>query len=279
MESGERDETYFENNGTELEMEKADKTSTSIVNITENGTYTIYAEDDKGNKVVETIDITEIEEKEPEPEPDTTPPTITGVEDGRTYRNYVTPRASDENLAEVTLTRNGNIVEGYTNGDQIKENGNYVLTAIDESGNRTQVSFTIDIEDEDTNSTNNTNTDGNTNNGSTNTNTNTNTGDNTNTSNNNAGGDNTNTSGNTDGNINGNTNNNPQGGTNGPSGSSNSGNTGSSTSEGRQNLQGGTTATGKLPYAGLKNALIIVIIALIGVAGFAYVKYRKYEKF
>lgn len=291
MASGERDANYFASNGTELGMEKGDKTSTSVVNVTENGTYTIYAEDEAGNKVVKTIDVTEIEQKEPEPEPepepDTIPPTITGVENGRTYRNYVTPRASDENLAEVTLTRNGNIVEGYRNGDQIRENGNYVLTAVDEAGNRTQVSFTMDIKDEDTNEDNNTNTDGNTNTnpGDTNTNTNpgTNTGNDTNTSNN-AGNDNTNTdidNPNTNGSTEGNANNNQQGGTNRPSGSgsSNSGISGNSTSGGRQNSQGGTTATGKLPYAGLRNALVIVIIALIGVAGFTYVKYRKYEKF
>ena len=100
MESGERDVTYFENNGTELQIEQGDKTAASLVKIAENGTYTVYAEDDSGNKVVETITITEIENQQPEPEPDTTPPTITGVEDGRTYRNYVTPRISDENLVE-----------------------------------------------------------------------------------------------------------------------------------------------------------------------------------
>ena len=274
MASGERDTNYFASNGTELGMEKGDKTSTSVVNVTENGTYTIYAEDEAGNKVVKTIDVTEIEQKEPEPEPepDTTPPTITGVENGRTYRNYVTPRASDENLAEVTLTRDGNVVENYKNGDQIRENGNYVLTAVDEAGNRTQVSFTIDIKDEDTNEGNNTNADGNTN-----------TNPDTNNSNN-AGNDNTNTdidNPNTNGSTDGNANNNQQGGTNRPSGSrsSNSGISGNSTSGGRQNSQGGTTTTGKLPYAGLRNALVIVIIALIGVAGFTYVKYRKYEKF
>ena len=259
-------------------MKKEDKTSTSIVNITQNGIYTIYAEDEAGNKVVKTIDITEIEEKEPEPEPepDTLPPTIAGVEDGKTYRNYVTPIASDENLAQVILIKDGNIVENYTNGDQIRENGSYVLIATDEAGNRTQVSFKIDIKDEDTNEGNNTNTDGNTN-----TNPGTNTNPDTNNSNN-EGNDNTNTdidNPNTNGSTDGNANNNQQGGANRPSGSTNRGSSGSSTSGGIQNSQGGTTATGKLPYAGLRNALIFVIIALIGVSGYTYMKYRKYSKF
>ena len=293
MTNGEQDESYFENNGTELQVIKGDKTAISIINVTKNGTYTIYAEDETGNKVVYTFNITEIEEKEPdpEPEPDTTPPTITGVEDGRTYRNYVTPKASDENLAEVTLIKDGNIVENYTNGDQIRENGNYILTAIDEAGNKTQVSFKIDIEDKDTNDSNNSNTDGNTTNGSTDTNTNpgdtntntnpgTNTGNNTNTTDN-TGGDNTNTDIDNTNTNNGNTNensNNQHGGTNRPSGSSNSGSNGSTTSGGRQNSQGSTTATSKLPYTGIRNVLIFVIIALIGVSGYTYMKYRKYSK-
>ena len=294
MESGERDVTYFENNGEELQMEQGNKTSTSLVKITSNGTYTAYAEDEAENKIVKTITITEIENHEPEPEPDTTPPTITGVEDGRTYRNYVTPKITDENLAEVTLTRNGRIVENYKNGDQIKENGNYVLTAVDEAGNRTEVSFTINIKNEDTNSTNNTNTNSNTNtnnNGSTNTNTSNNTSGNTNTNTNNNTNTNTNnnsTNTNTGGNntnvnntnTNESTNNsNNQSGTSTPSGSSNSGTSGNSSSGGTKSSQSSTTANSKLPYAGLRNVLIFVIIALIIVAGFNYMKYRKYRKF
>ena len=283
MASGERDIVYFENNGTELDMKKGDKTSTSLVNITKNGTYTVYAEDESGNKTIETVEVAEIEEQEPEPEPgDTTPPTITGVENGKTYKNYVIPTISDENLASVVLTRNGNIVEGYTNGDRISENGNYVLTAIDKTGNKTEVSFTIKIE-EDKNETNDTNTSGNTNTGNTNTNTNTgntnnNAGNNTNTSNN-VGGNNTNTGiDSTNTNNNSNNNNNNQNGSNTPSGSidngnSNSGNRGTSGS--MQNSQSSSTANNKLPYTGTRNVIIIAIIALIGIATYCYIKYRK----
>lgn len=79
-------------------------------------------------------------------ERDTTPPTITGVEDGKTYNNYVTPIAQDENLASVTLIKDGKVVEGYQNGSQIRENGSYTLTASDEAGNSTQVRFIIDTQ-------------------------------------------------------------------------------------------------------------------------------------
>ena len=279
MANGERDATYFENNGIELNMEKGNKTSTSIVNITENGTYTIYSEDEAGNKTVKTVTITEIEENEPEPEPgDTTPPTISGVENGRTYKNYVTPQVSDENLAEVTLTRNGNVVENYTNGTQIRENGNYVLTAVDEAGNRTQVSFTIDIEEPEEpedNTTNNTNTNTNTGND---TNTNTNTGTNTNTDNEN----NTNTNVNTNNNTNTNNSvNNNQNNVNKPSGNvdNNSNNNNSnSISTNNYNSSNSNMASTKLPYAGIGNAIIIAIIALGIIAIFTYIKYRKYRK-
>ena len=103
----------------------------------------------------------------PDPgEEDTTPPTITGVEDGRTYNNYVTPIAQDENLASVILIKDGIIVEDYQNGDQITEDGSYTLTASDEAGNSTQVSFIIDTqgggEEPGGNTTNDTNTNTNT---------------------------------------------------------------------------------------------------------------------
>ena len=269
MESGDRDITYFENNGTELDMQKGDKTSNSLVNVTENGTYTVYAEDEAGNKIIDTVTVTEIEKQEPEPG-DTIPPTITGVEDGRTYRNYIIPRISDENLESVILTRNGNVVEGYTNGDRISENGNYVLTAIDEAGNRTEVSFTIDIED-NANQNNNTNTSGNTNTGNTNTGNDTNTTDNTNGNNTNNDIDNTNTN-NSSNNSN---NSNNQNRINTPTGNTNNVNSSNENSESMQNSQSSNTASSRLPYTGTRNVIIIAIIALIVIAVFCYIKYRK----
>lgn len=170
--NGEQNADYFESEGTTLQMKTDDKSAEAAVMITENGTYTIYAEDEQGNKTVKVITITEIVTPEPTPDPepdDTTPPTITGVRDGVTYGTEVTPRIEDENLASVTLTRNGNVVEDYQNGDTISENGTYVLTATDEAGNQTVIEFVIDIKeddnnDDDNNTTDNTNNNGNTNN-------------------------------------------------------------------------------------------------------------------
>ena len=76
---------------------------------------------------------------------DKTPPVITGVQNGVTYIVSVKPEITDENLNEVTLTKDGNIVSNYTPGNTINENGDYVLTAKDKDGNTTTVSFRIDI--------------------------------------------------------------------------------------------------------------------------------------
>ncbi len=154
--NGEQNTDYFEDEGNSLQMITDDKSAEAAVMITKNGTYTIYAEDEQGNKTVTVITITEIVTPAPTPDPDpnpnpddTTPPTITGVQDGMTYGIALTPKVEDENLAGVTLTRNGNIVEDYQNGDTITENGTYVLTATDEAGNKTVVRFVINIQPEE----------------------------------------------------------------------------------------------------------------------------------
>ncbi len=258
MANGNQPIEYFENNGTALTLIKWDKAAEAAARITENGTYTIYAEDEQGNKTVKVITITEIVIPEPTPDPDdTTPPTITGVRDGTTYGTEVTPRIEDENLASVILTRNGNVVENYQNGDTISENGTYVLTATDEAGNRTVIEFVIDIEEDDNDNNDNNNTNTNTN---TNTNNNTSTDNTTNTGNN----DNDNT-------TTGNTNNNE---------STNNNNinddyqTNTINNSGKNNS---STSNSKLPYAGLGNILMIGIVITSIVAIFTYIKYRKYK--
>ena len=237
--NGEQDIDYFENEGTILQMKTDDKSAEAAVMITENGTYTIYAEDEQGNKTVNVITITEVVTPDPGLD-DTTPPTITGVEDGVTYEAEVTPRIEDENLASVTLTKDGNIVEDYQNRDTISENGTYVLTATDEAGNQTVVEFVIDIKEEDNKDDNNNAN----NNGNNNANTNTNNNANTNTNNNN---------------INDNSDNHQQ----------------NTINNSRRNNS--TTSNSKLPYAGLGNILIIGIIITGVVAIFTYIKYRKYK--
>ena len=154
--NGEQNTDYFEDEGNSLQMITDDKSAEAAVIITKNGTYTIYAEDEQGNKTVSVIMITEIVTPDPTPDPDpdpnpddTTPPTITGVQDGMTYGIALTPKVEDENLASVRLTRNGNIVEDYQNGDTISENGTYVLTATDEADNKTVVRFVINIQPEE----------------------------------------------------------------------------------------------------------------------------------
>lgn len=276
MESGKKDIDYFENNGTKLNIKEEDKKATAIVNITKNGDYTVYAEDEEGNKIVEIIEIAEIKEEEPEPEPpkDTTPPVITGVEDGKIYRNYVTPKISDENLKTITLIKDGKTVESYENGDQIKENGEYTLIATDEAGNETKVSFTIEIkeDEEDNNSTNtNNNQSGNTNSIGNNTSDN-NTG-NTNTSGNNGTG-NTNSVDNNTNNSNNNSNTNNHQSNESISGGN--GNNGVNTNN--RNTQNSNIATNRLPYAGFKNIILCFIIGVGLVSVFCYIKYRKYRK-
>lgn len=229
-----------------------DKSAEAAVVITKNGTYTIYAEDEQGNQAVKVITITQIVIPYPDPD-DSTPPTITGVQDGMTYGISLTPKVEDENLASITLTRNGNIVEDYQNGDTISVNGTYVLTAIDKAGNQTVVEFVIDIQENDDNN----NDDKNDNN----------------TDDDNKENDNTNTGNNNDGNTN-NINNNQNGGTNNNHIGDTNNNKNTNSNLGKNNI---STSNSKLPYAGLGNILIIGIMITSCVAIFTYIKYKKYK--
>lgn len=78
---------------------------------------------------------------------DKTAPKITGVEDGKTYNNSVTPIIEDENLDTIELTKDGIKITNYKSGTEIKESGKYVLTAIDKFENISKVSFEIEISD------------------------------------------------------------------------------------------------------------------------------------
>ena len=80
-------------------------------------------------------------------------PTVTGVQNGRSYSKRVTPVVEDENLESVILVKKEKKqneeeiieteVEGYKNGDEITELGDYKLTATDKVGNTTIVEFSI----------------------------------------------------------------------------------------------------------------------------------------
>ncbi len=77
--------------------------------------------------------------------PDTVAPVVTGVKDGETYTNAVTPASVDTDIKTVVLTKGGNPVAGYALGTEVSEAGAYVLTVTDNAGNETVVNFTINI--------------------------------------------------------------------------------------------------------------------------------------
>ena len=261
VDGGIRDTAYFENNGIELNLTKGEKTAEAKFSLNQNGTYTMYVKDEAGNEVVKNFEVTEIEtepEPEPTPEEDKTPPTITGVEDGKTYKQSVTPKAEDENLKEVILIKDGKEVTNYKNGDTIESEGKYEITATDEAGNKTTIKFTIEKEDDSENNTTGGNTTGN------------------NTTGGNTAGNNT-TGGNTTGN---NTTGENTTGNNTTGGSTTGNNTirGNSIRNNATNNNENISNKTKLPYTGLNNFLIISIIILTICAIVFYFKYKKYNK-
>ena len=306
VDGGIRDTAYFENNGIELNLTKGEKTAEAKFSLNQNGTYTMYVKDEAGNEVVKNFEVTEIEtepEPEPTPEEDKTPPTITGVEDGKTYKQSVTPKAEDENLKEVILIKDGKEVTNYKNGDTIESEGKYEITATDEAGNKTTIKFTIEKEDDSENNTTGGNTTGNNTTGGNTTGNNTTggnttgnntTGENTtgnnttggSTTGNNTTGENTignNTTGeNTIGNntIGGNTTGGNITGNNTTGGSTTGNNTirGNSIRNNATNNNENISNKTKLPYTGLNNFLIISIIILTICAIVFYFKYKKYNK-
>ena len=106
----------------------------------QNTEETINIEDELGNSSEVKISIKNI---------DKTQPKISGVENGKTYEEAVTPNITDENLETITLMKDGSPVSNYTNGQKITTNGQYTLTAIDKAGNEATVEFTIEKEEID----------------------------------------------------------------------------------------------------------------------------------
>ena len=74
---------------------------------------------------------------------DTTPTTITGIENEKIYIDKVTPIISDDNLKTVKLYKDSSLIETYKPNDTISEDGRYSLEAEDEAGNRTNIEFDI----------------------------------------------------------------------------------------------------------------------------------------
>lgn len=94
--TGEQNIEYFENNGTTLNIKTEGNSARAEVGIKSNGTYTIYAEDEKGNSVIKVINITEIVE-EPEPDDDTITSSEYQID---TDPNYISKIIPETNLSE-----------------------------------------------------------------------------------------------------------------------------------------------------------------------------------
>ena len=116
--------------GWALSNDKKSITKTYQSNAEEN----VQLKDLAGNTTNAKISIKNIDKEKP---------VITGVENGKVYKDSVTPKATDANPGTLLLEKDGTKVEGYTNGKEILEEGTYKLTATDKVGNTTIVNFTI----------------------------------------------------------------------------------------------------------------------------------------
>ena len=98
---------------------------------------TVQVKDIAGNTTNTEISINNIDKESP---------VIEGLENGKLYKDSVIATTTDQNLETLILEKDGEKVEGYTNGKEITEEGTYKLTATDKAGNSTEVSFTIQYE-------------------------------------------------------------------------------------------------------------------------------------
>lgn len=100
--------------------------------LSEGGVYVLTVTDKAGNATVINFTI------------DKDLPNVTGVSDKAIYNTTVTPVTTDTDIKTIVLTNNGEEVKDYTLGDDIEDEGNYVLTVTDNVGNTTVISFQID---------------------------------------------------------------------------------------------------------------------------------------
>lgn len=98
-----------------------------------NGTFTFEYER-RGKTFTKVVTVNNI---------DKTAPQISGVESGKIYQQSTVPNAVDEHLDTVELQRNGQVVEGYSLGTELNEEGQYELTVTDKAGNVSNVVFYI----------------------------------------------------------------------------------------------------------------------------------------
>ncbi|MDQ7095556.1 cell wall-binding repeat-containing protein [Desulfosporosinus sp. PR] len=134
---------------TDIASVSLTKDGTAVANyalgtaISDNGAYVLTVKDTSGNTTIVNFTVNTAAA-------DTTAPTVTGVTDGQTYTAAVTPASADTDIASVSLTKDGTAVADYALGTAISDNGAYVLTVKDASGNTTTVNFTVNIAAADT---------------------------------------------------------------------------------------------------------------------------------
>ncbi len=124
--AGDQNESYFQNGGTIIDLSNPTQFTVSA-----SGDYTVYAEDELGNQVVQKIPITNI---------DKAAPMIAEVEDGKicsALHNGIT--WTDDHPTSATLNDSP-----YAMKTPILNDGVYKLIVTDAAGNSTEVNFTVD---------------------------------------------------------------------------------------------------------------------------------------
>ena len=152
---------YFENEGQELTIQKDNNSAKAVINVTENGFYTVYAKDDAGNATIEVFEVTTITE-DPEID-DTTPPTIQTINESMNENEFikVTIKVTDtqSQISTIKIANGEQNVDYFENQGTslklttddksaeatvvIKENGTYTIYTEDEQGNKTIKVITI----------------------------------------------------------------------------------------------------------------------------------------
>lgn len=105
--------------------------SGSTFTLTENGTYTIRIENNDGIAYSTAFSIKGVDKKAP---------SVTGVKNGRAYKNPVTIKFSDKGSGIKKATLNAKTIKS---GKKVSKKGSYTLKVTDKAGNKTTIKFTI----------------------------------------------------------------------------------------------------------------------------------------
>ncbi|MFF3100940.1 Ig-like domain repeat protein [Viridibacillus arvi] len=97
--------------------------------LSEEGEYKLVVTDRAGNKTTVNFTI------------DKTAPIVTGVMDGSSYNNNVSPTFSE---GTAILSLNKGVPTSFVTGSELSEEGEYNLVVTDQAGNKTTISFIID---------------------------------------------------------------------------------------------------------------------------------------